>query len=117
MSRLKNLRVIPGWMALAVLACGMTLTACGSTKTVTNKSGEAVSRASGKGSDVDFAYCLRARESHELGEKMIAEGQKALADGSEVEAAKANVRIGERMVRQGLERCAVEADPKKNPRG
>lgn len=102
-----------GSAALAVVACGMALAACGGeTKTVTETASTEPSQNSGKEASVDFSSCPEARKSHELAEEIIAEGRKGVAAGREVKAAEANVRIGEKMRRQSIKGCATEADLK-----
>lgn len=95
-------------VAVGVLGCGGD----GASTTESESAGDSTSAATGASKEPSFAGCGTSKQSYEWGKEMIAEGEDSLEAGKEVKAAEASVRIGEKMVRQAISGCAVEAELK-----
>jgi hypothetical protein len=101
-------------LALVVVIGASGCGSGGSSTTKSESSTSATAPTDATEESPSFAGCKSSKESYELGKEIIAEGQKAVNTGKEVKAAEANVRIGEKMVRQSIEGCATEAELKAN---
>jgi len=95
-------------VAVGVLGCG----GGGASTTESESAGDSTSASRDTGKEPPFAGCGSSKQSYQWGKEMIAEGEQSIEAGKEIKAAEASVRIGEKMVRQAISGCAVEAELK-----
>jgi len=95
-------------VTLGVVGCG----GGGASTTESEATRDSASAPVGHRKSQSFAGCATSKQSYEWGKEMMAEGKQSLEAGKEVKAAEATVRIGEKMVRQAISGCAVEAELK-----